>query len=353
MLSAFQHLITEPPAGFLGEALREAVRGVGRTSPNPAVGAVVVKDGAIIGRGFHARAGDRHAEVVALDDVNANVGVGAAAGSVVYVTLEPCGHHGRTPPCVDRLIAERVARVVVGTVDPNPKMNGQSLQKLRDHGIDVEIASGDGALWSQALLLPFASSIVRQRPHVVLKVATSLDGKVATRTGSSRWITGAESRRLVHRLRDACDAVATGSGTIIADNPALTVREVAGRNPLRVVFDRRHRAAKDAAVFADAHHVVIDSAVVDSAADLAMPLLHRRHIASLLVEAGPALATAFLRAGLVDELWWFHAPIVVGGDGASVFAGLDVDDINAALAFDVVAGVDCGRDRLTVLGRRR
>jgi len=349
MLSAFQHLIEEPPAGYLGEAVREALRGVGRTSPNPAVGAIVVKDHKVIGRGFHARAGDRHAEVVALDDVNAKLGAGAAAGSVVYVTLEPCGHHGRTPPCVDRLIAERVARVVVGSVDPNPQMNGQSLQKLRAHGIDVEVAGGEDALWSQALLRPFASSVLRQRPHVIIKVATSLDGKVATRTGSSRWITGKESRRLVHRLRDACDAVATGAGTVIADNPALTVREVAGRDPLRVVFDRRHRAAKDAAVFADAHHVVVDSAAVADA----MPLLHQRHVASLLVEAGPALATAFLQAGLVDEVWWFHAPVVVGSDGVSVFASLAVDDVNAAVAFDPIAGVDCGRDRLTVLCRRR
>jgi len=245
------------------------------------------------------------------------------------------------------LIKERVSKVVVGAVDPNPKMNGQSLQKLREHGIDVEVATGDDAAWAQAVLLPFATSMTKRRPYVVLKVATSLDGKIATHTGSSRFITGAESRRLVHRLRDAVDAVVTGSGTVLADDPALTVREVAGRDPLRVVLDRRHRVPKTARVFADDNVVVCDGSIED-----ALAVVFARGFCAVMVEAGPDVASAFVEAGVVDEVWWFSAPVVIGGDGRDVFGALGVDDVNAAIGFDVVARTAVGVDLLTVLRRR-
>ncbi len=368
--SAFQHLITQPSSSTLGRALVEAARGVGRTWPNPPVGCVIVDEAGepvaadrataavaagppIVARGFHAKAGERHAEVVALDDLIEREGPGAARGKTVVVTLEPCAHHGRTPPCVDRLIAERVARVVVGTVDPNPKVNGGGIARLRAAGIDVVVADPDvydDARRCQALISPFARSMksawVSPRPYVVLKVATSLDGKMATRTGASRWITGSESRALVHRLRDACDAVVTGSGTILADDPALTVRDVAGRDPLRVVLDRRGRAADTARVFADGNAVSLSSPTIAEA----LAALHARGLTSVLIEAGPALASSFLQASdMIDELWWFQAPVVVGGDGLDVFGSLNVETMDQARRFDVVARVACGADQLTLL----
>lgn len=361
MFSAFQFLWAQPPSGLMGEALRAAVPSVGRTCPNPAVGCVVVDDsGAVIARGGTEPAGKRHAEVVALDALPA----GAARGKTLYATLEPCSHHGRTPPCADRIVREGVARVVVGAIDPNPLVHQQGVARLRAAGIAVDVVSGvdDRAAfdWCAALLRPFARSMASrasgapQRPYVVLKVATSLDGKVATRTGASRFITGPESRRLVHRLRNVVDAVAVGAGTVAVDDPHLGVRDTAAgdapaRDPLRVIFDRQRRftpaRAPHLQLYRDARAVHVDAADVHAAlaAVAAVPVV------SLLVEAGPTLAAAFLRAGVVDELWWFHAPIVIGDDGRGASASLGVDVLADAHAFDVADRVVCGVDVLTVL----
>ncbi len=343
MLSAYQHLLRAPPSTTMGRAVACAVKGFARTSPNPAVGCVVVCVDGVVVTGTTEAAGKRHAEITALDQL----APGQAKGATVFTTLEPCSHHGRTPPCVDRLIREGVARVVVGAVDPNPVVNGRGLQKLRDAGIVVDVVAGADADWCAAILQPFAVTQTQQRPYVVLKVATSLDGKIATTTGSSRWITGPESRALVHRLRDVVDGVVSGSGTVVADDPAFTVRGIdGGHDPLRVILDRRRRVPVTAKVFAD-NNVLI----VDDSDDVAMVLrrLQQRGLTSVLVEAGPGVASAFVAAGVVDEVWWFAAPVVIGGDGVAVFAALGVVDVNAAVKFDVVDRAVCGNDALTIL----
>jgi diaminohydroxyphosphoribosylaminopyrimidine deaminase/5-amino-6-(5-phosphoribosylamino)uracil reductase len=371
-LSAFSWLLpgTPRPTTPLGLALSEACRGVGRTRPNPPVGCVVLDDdGAILGRGFHARAGDRHAEVVALDDVIARHGAGAARGKTLVVTLEPCAHHGRTPPCVERVLRDGIARVIVGALDPNPRVDGAGVARLRDAGVEVVVMPNDdidGAR-CQALLQPFSSALRRRRPWVVLKTATTLDGRVATQTGASRFITGPESRSLVHALRDVVDAVIVGASTALKDDPALTVRDapprdVAVRQPLRVLLDRRLEVPPTARLFGDPGALVFHDDIarpvphrgvefVGGGTDLDRVLdeLGRRDVLSAMIEAGPALAAAALRAGVVDELWWFHAPLVIGGDGVAAVAAFGVDAIAGALRFAPLHRLSVGQDTLTVL----
>ncbi|MBM4280683.1 MAG: bifunctional diaminohydroxyphosphoribosylaminopyrimidine deaminase/5-amino-6-(5-phosphoribosylamino)uracil reductase RibD [Deltaproteobacteria bacterium] len=374
--SAFSWLLPDapPPTTPLALALAEATKGVGRTRPNPPVGCVVLDDdGRVLGRGFHARAGDRHAEVVALDDVVSRHGDGAARGKTLVVTLEPCTHHGRTPPCVDRVLGEGVARVVVGALDPNPRVHGTGVARLQAAGVDVVVAAadeGDGAA-CVALLQPFASAQRRGRPWVVLKTATSLDGKVATRARASRFLTGPPSRVLVHALRDAVDAVVVGAATALTDDPALTVRDaplrgVEPRDPLRVLLDRRLAVPSTATLFAPPGALVFcdsDVAPVSRAGaehvtrGTALPTvldeLGRRDLLAVLVEAGPTLSAALLRDDLVDELWWFHAPLVLGGDGVPAVASLAVDALADARRFAVAHRVVCGDDALTILRRPR
>jgi diaminohydroxyphosphoribosylaminopyrimidine deaminase/5-amino-6-(5-phosphoribosylamino)uracil reductase len=382
MRSAFAHLLPSsssttwsgPYAAALQAAYDEAVRGVGRTAPNPPVGCVLLDAaGVVVARGFHARAGEPHAEVNALNALLAERGPGAARGLTAVVTLEPCAHHGRTPPCADRLIAEGVARVVVGTLDPNPRVDGRGVERLRTAGIDVVVAESEPAAACAALLAPFTRSMsttAPDRPWVVLKTATSLDGRVATRTGASRFITGSSSRQLVHHLRDAVDAIVVGANTVLVDDPALTVRDVqrrdgsAVRDPLRVIFDRRCQVPLTARVFDPPGALLVHDAKAtpkpivgvervaldDFGVPTALQALLARGVTSLLVEAGPRLAAAFIAAQAVDELWWFHAPLIIGGDGAAAVGALGV----AALA-DAPRALPwhhevLGPDTLTVLG---
>ncbi len=388
--SAFAHLLPSlssslptvfsgPWGAALGVAFDEAVKGVGRTHPNPAVGCVLVDtagpgDGVIVARGSHHRAGEAHAEVVACDALIAARGEGSARGLTAVVTLEPCAHQGRTPPCADRLVREGVARVVVGTLDPNPRVDGRGIERLRNAGIEVVVASGEAAAACASLIAPFASSIVSSsasapRPWVVLKTATSLDGRVATHTGASRFITGPHSRALVHALRDAVDAVLVGATTVERDDPALTVRDhrrtdgVAVRDPRRVVLDRRCQLPLTHRVFdppgalllheptATPKPVVgVDGVVVEGLAiDGVLQALQARGITSVLVEAGPRLAAAFVAAGVVDELWWFHAPLLMGGDGLAAVGPLGVTTLGQARRGDLAHRVVCGDDVLTIL----
>lgn len=349
-------------AAMMARALVEARRGVGRTAPNPPVGAVVARDGAVLAVGHHARAGERHAEVVALDQV-----AGAARGATLYVTLEPCTHHGRTPPCVDRVLAEDIARVVVGAADGNPRVSGGGIERLRAAGVDASlIADADIAAQASALVAPFTSAMTRGRPWVLLKIAATLDGRVAAANGRSRWITGPHARALVHELRDAVDAVVVGSGTVLADDPALTVRAAppradgeARRDPRRVIIDGTLRCDPRAQVFGAGSLVVhggaasaerqraFDDAGVERVVagpgpvDLAAALfcLAQRGLHALLVEAGPRLAAALWQAGLVDELWWMTAPRVLGGDAVPAVGPLDLASPDQA-------------PRLTLVGER-
>jgi diaminohydroxyphosphoribosylaminopyrimidine deaminase / 5-amino-6-(5-phosphoribosylamino)uracil reductase len=284
-------------------ALGQSVRA--ETSPNPWVGAVVVPAGdEPAAEGATRPPGGPHAEVVALDLAGAS-----ARGATVYVTLEPCSHHGRTPPCTDALIAAGVRRVVVGIVDPDPLVSGRGLARLRDAGIDVEV--GVLAAEVEASLRPYLAHRRRGRPWVVLKLAATLDGRIAAPDRSSRWITGPAARRDVHQLRAESDAILVGAGTVRADDPALTVREVPGRDPLRVVLGHPPGAAR------------VQPAIVH-AGELE-PLLEElahRGVVQLLVEGGAHVAWSFHRQGLIDQYVLYLAPVLLGGDdGLPLFAG--------------------------------
>lgn len=341
-------------AQFMERALELARCGEGRTAPNPPVGAVLVRAGAIVGAGFHPAAGQPHAEILALRAAGS-----LACGADLYVTLEPCCHQGRTGPCTEALIAAGVRRVVYGVVDPNPRVAGQGLARLCAAGIEVE--AGPLADECRRLIAPFAKALRSGLAHVTLKAAITLDGRTATSLGESQWISCAESRDLVHRLRDRSDAVLVGAGTVLADNPRLTARLPGGRNPVRVVLDGELRTAATAAVydpraagrrllltgddvaadrlrpFRDAGVEVVPLPRVDGHLDLraAVRALCDENLHSLLVEGGGELGGALLRAGLVDRLLLFVAPLLFGGDdGRPLFRGAGVARLADALHLD-------------------
>lgn len=318
---------------FMGRALE--LGRLGSPSPNPHVGAVVVKDGVIVGEGHHDRAGQPHAEAVALTSAGAK-----AAGSTLYVTLEPCNHVGRTPPCTEGILKAKVKRVVVGCVDPNPNVSGGGLERLRSAGLEVTA----GALEAQAkaLIAPWTKCVTTGFPYVSLKLALSLDGRIATRTGDSKWVTGVAARQRVHLLRSAHDAVGVGIGTALADDPRLTVRDAPGSSPLRLVFDTRLRLPVNARLVQTAREIptwVICSEDADAEAEealrsrgveilrapssaegridvgAALQLLASRGIVTVMFEGGAELAGSLLASRLADELHCFVAPILLGPRG--------------------------------------
>jgi diaminohydroxyphosphoribosylaminopyrimidine deaminase/5-amino-6-(5-phosphoribosylamino)uracil reductase len=343
---------------FMALALRLAARGLGQTWPNPAVGCVVVRHGRIVGRGWTQPGGRPHAEMEAL----ARAG-GDALGSSAYVSLEPCAHYGRTPPCTMALLHGGVRRVVVAAHDPDPRVDGKGIAQLRQAGVEVEV----GVLGAEAEALNegFFSRIRRGRPLVTLKFASSLDGRIATRAGASQWITGEAARARAHLLRASHDAIMVGSGTALADDPALTCRlpGLEPRSPLRVVLDGRLRLGTSSKLAAGAREVptwlvtseqapatrarALERAGVrllrlaagpDGRLDLARVLAKLAHegLSRVLVEGGAELAGALLRARLVDRLVWFQAPLVIGGDGLPAVAAFGVETI--AEARRLVAG---------------
>jgi diaminohydroxyphosphoribosylaminopyrimidine deaminase/5-amino-6-(5-phosphoribosylamino)uracil reductase len=314
--------------GFMARALRLAERGLDTTTPNPRVGCVLVKDGAVAGEGWHERVGEAHAEVAAL-----NAAGRRAFGATAYVTLEPCSHHGRTPPCADALRAAGVARVVAAMQDPNPQVSGKGTERLRQAGIAVE----SGLLEAEAreLNIGFVSRMTRGRPWMRVKIAASLDGRTALANGASQWITGPDARRDGHRWRARSCAVMTGIGTLRDDDPRLTVRDVpATRQPLRIVVDSRLRIAPDAKIFEGGGVLVatatqdekkIRSLAAQGATVAVLPDAEgkvdlqglAKHLAGLglnevLVESGVNLNSALLRAGVVDELLLYYAPQMLG-----------------------------------------
>lgn len=336
---------------FMRLALTAGRKGLGRTSPNPPVGAVIVRRGDVVGTGYHHRAGEPHAEIEALRAAGRR-----ARGATLYVTLEPCNHHGRTPPCSEAVAAAGLRRVVIGTPDPNPSVAGGGADRLRSAGL--EVASGTLQHECDELIAFFRKHVRTGRPFVTLKLAASLDGRIATATGDSRWITGPASRRHVHHLRDIHDAVLVGAETAILDDPELTCRRRGGRNPLRVVVDGRLRlpvqaklvagaAAVPTLVFtargADPQRVAelraagVDVVAIPGRAGILpwkriLSELGRRGASSVLVEGGSQVATALLRARLVDRLNLFLAPKLLGGDGRPVLGPLGVRRIDEALA---------------------
>ena len=317
-------------------ALGESV--LGTTSPNPAVGAVILSaDGVPVGEGATAPPGGPHAEITAL----AQAGERARGGTAV-VTLEPCAHTGRTGPCADALLAAGIARVVVAVPEPT-ELAGGGAERLRDAGVEV-VLGVDRAAAEAGALAAWLTGVREQRPYVVWKVAATLDGRVAAADGTSRWITGEQARAAVHRLRATCDAVVVGSGTALADDPQLTVRDDDGRNvarqPLRVVVDRRDRVPANARVLDDAAPTHVSRAA-DPAALLAE--LFDRDVRRVLLEGGPTLAAAFLREGLVDEAVVHLAPTLLGA-GPALIGDLGISTITGALSLSIVDVTPLGRD---------
>ncbi|MCA3423508.1 MAG: bifunctional diaminohydroxyphosphoribosylaminopyrimidine deaminase/5-amino-6-(5-phosphoribosylamino)uracil reductase RibD [Roseomonas sp.] len=354
-------------------ALALARRGLGNAWPNPAVGCVLVKDGRVIGRGWTQPGGRPHAETEALRRAG-----DAARGATAYVTLEPCSHHGRTPPCCEALAEAGIARVVMAMRDPDPRVNGRGLAMLRGAGIAVE----EGLLEAEARALNagFFRRIQAGMPVVTLKLASTLDGRIATASGESRWITGQAARREVHALRARHDAVLVGSGTVLADDPDLTCR-IPGmeRVPmLRVVADARLRTPPAARlvqgaqlapvliITAPGHPPAAQAPFIAAGADIVTVPAHaaggldlpsllralgRRGVTRVLAEGGAGLAAALLRQGLVDRLVWFHAPAVMGGDGHPALEGLRLAALSAMPRFRRAAQRALGDDMLSEFER--
>lgn len=318
---------------YLRRALELAGSGRGRVSPNPLVGAVVVRDGEVIGEGFHAKLGELHAERAALADCESRGE--DPAGATMYVTLEPCAHQGRQPPCVDAILEAGIGRVVIASDDPSEKAAGRGPGMLRDGGVEVELAAGEEATAARLLNQPFRKHARTGLPLVTLKLAMSLDGQTETPPDDSPWISGTQSQELVHRWRAESDAIAVGIGTVLADDPLLTARaSEASRQPARVVFDRQARLPTDSQLLqtldlspvlvivspsADSDRVAdLRSAgaeiVVADGVDAALSDLGRRGITSLFLEGGRTLAAAFAAAGQIDEARVFVAPILLAGN---------------------------------------
>jgi diaminohydroxyphosphoribosylaminopyrimidine deaminase / 5-amino-6-(5-phosphoribosylamino)uracil reductase len=327
----------EQDATHLRRALELAEGGRGQVSPNPLVGAVLVRGERVIGEGFHAELGGLHAERAAIQDAR---GRGEdPAGSTIYVTLEPCAHTGRQPPCTEAILDAGISRVVYASEDPTEKASGRGPGMLRDGGVAVELAGGPEAAAARLLNQPFRKRARTGRPLVTYKAAMSLDGRVASPTGDSRWISSVESRELVHRWRAECDAVAVGIGTALADDPLLTARlEGASRQPARVVFDSHARLSIDSALVnsideaplivicapeapsarrdsletAGAEVIVAPGRTPRARLEAALDELGRRKIQDLLVEGGPTFAGALFDAGEIDQVRLFIAPVLVG-----------------------------------------
>lgn len=353
-------------AAAMRAALAEAIKGT--PSPNPHVGAVIVADGEIVGRGYHPKPGREHAEVMAIRDAGAR-----ARGATIYVTLEPCNHHGRTPPCTEAILAAGITRVVLGVADPNPHVEGGGTARLRAAG--VEVVEGVEEADCARVIAPFAKHVRQGRPWVRLKLAASLDGRIASAQGVSKWITGPESRRSVHALRARVDAVAVGIGTALADDPALTVRDVepiADRAPpARVVFDSQARLPLTSQLVRTAREIptllVVDEHV-DARAheaagvrvvraprgdlDAALAALGREGIVDLLVEGGAQLAGGLMAADLVDELRWYVAPIALGAGGTAALVGPSPESPEQAPRYALDGVERLGDDAVLTLVRR-
>jgi diaminohydroxyphosphoribosylaminopyrimidine deaminase / 5-amino-6-(5-phosphoribosylamino)uracil reductase len=357
----------ERDAHFMAVALGLAERGLGRTWPNPAVGCVVVRHDQVVGRGWTGPGGRPHAEFEALRRAGA-----AALGATAYISLEPCAHYGQTPPCTMALLHAGIRRAVIAATDPDPRVDGRGIDQLRQAGVEVQL--GIGRDEAEQLNRGFFLRVRAGRPLITLKLATSLDGRIAARTGASRWITGEAARRRAHHLRATHDAIMIGSGTALADDPTLTCRlpGLEDRSPVRIVLDGRLRLTPASRLAATARAVptwvvtrtdarpqrrvalercgveVLTAPTSGEHLDLNQVLaaLAARGLTRVLVEGGSRVAAAFLRARLVDRLVWFQAPMVIGGDGLAAVAELGLDTLadgprlrashSAALAHDTV-----------------
>jgi diaminohydroxyphosphoribosylaminopyrimidine deaminase/5-amino-6-(5-phosphoribosylamino)uracil reductase len=320
-----------PELRHLARALELAERGRGTTAPNPLVGCVIVRDGEVVGEGWHVRKGEPHAEVVALAQAGER-----ARGATMYVTLEPCAHHGATPPCADAVAAAGIARVVCAAGDPDPRTDGEGFARLRAAGIEIELPGGELEWRARVQNEGFRTWVAHGRPFVAYKAAVTLDGKVAASSGDSRWVSGEASRRLVHELRARADAVAVGMGTVRRENPKLTARGVgAVRQPRRLAFGQ--------GPLPEGSELELRSGPLHDE----LALLADEGVQYLLLEGGPTLAGAFLRAGLIDKLLLFVAPKLAGGDDApGLFGGSAVERIVDAVPLVRLEAEPVGEDLL-------
>lgn len=354
---------------YLRLACRLARKAAGRTSPNPQVGAVLVKDGKIIGSGYHRLAGGDHAEIAALKRAGKN-----ARGATLYITLEPCSHQGRTPPCAGALIRAGIKNVVCGVRDPNPLVAGRGFRQLRRAGIGVRF----GVLEPEcrALIEPFSKYITRRIPFVTLKLAATLDGRIAAKTGDARWISGEQSRLIVHRLRNEVDAVLVGIGTVAADDPELTCRIAGGRNPRRVVLDSRLKIPLSAKLLRlpDPGRTIVATgrdAPASRARSLERqgvnvwrlperggriawrPLLRKlaaEGVVSIMIEGGAAIAASALQTKVVDRILFFYAPKILGGDALPMIGDLGLRRVRRAYGVKNLRIAPSGAD-LMIEGR--
>ena len=367
---------SEADLRHLRRAVELAALGGAEVSPNPRVGAVLVAGGEVVGEGYHRALGEPHAEVEAIR----SAGRSSLAGATLYVSLEPCCHHGRTPPCTDAILAAGIGRVVVASDDPSAHASGRGLGILRDEGVAVDIADGELAQQARLLNQPFRKHTRSGRPWVMFKAAMSLDGKVATRSGDSRWISGAASRELVHRWRAESDAVAVGIGTVLADDPQLSARVggsdsdlLAERQPRRVVFDSLARLAAGARLLDDIGSLPLTVVTSRAAPRAALDQLRARGVGvicatgeneqarvrsaldqlgadgvtSLLLEGGPRLAGVFLDVREIDDVRLFIAPVLLGGRGARApLEGEGVETVAEALRAQTLECEQLGEDLL-------
>lgn len=353
-----------PDQHYMKLALDLAATASGKTNPNPVVGAILVKDGQVVGVGFHRKAGEPHAEVHAF-----RMAEGYTNGATLYVTLEPCSHYGKTPPCAELVASSGVTRVVVAMQDPNPMVAGRGIQLLRDTGIEVEV----GVLEEEAKRLNerFVHNMTKRRPFIISKVAMTLDGKLAASPGHSKWVTGEEARREVHRLRNEVDAILVGINTVLADNPRLTTRlPEKGKNPVRVILDSNLRLPEDAhitdctaaktwiATKEDADPEKVNRLKQKGLEILFVPstrlgldlrrlseMLYEKGITDLLVEGGSEVNASFLRASLIDKWLIYIAPKVLGGRGSlTPYGGPDLETMDEALNVRIHSVRQIGED---------
>ena len=348
---------------WMRRAIRLAEKGKGRTSPNPMVGAILVKDNKVVGDGYHAKAGEAHAEIVALERAGEE-----GRGATLYLNLEPCAHYGKTPPCAPRVVQGGVKRVVIGMEDPNPLVKGKGIEVLKGAGLEVQVGMLEEECWK--LNEAFCKYILQKVPFVILKAAATLDGKIATRSGDSKWISGEASRRLVHRLRNQVDGILVGIGTVLRDNPLLTSRIRGGRDPYRIVLDSRLRIPEEANVIGMSPSKVIIAAT-ESAPGERIEKLEKRGvrvltldsregrvdlksclsklgemgITSLMVEGGSQVNGSFLDEGLIDKLILFLSPRVIGDEQApGIFGGRGVSRLQEAVCVREIRVKKVGKD---------
>jgi diaminohydroxyphosphoribosylaminopyrimidine deaminase/5-amino-6-(5-phosphoribosylamino)uracil reductase len=350
---------------WMKRALRLAEKGRGKTSPNPMVGAILVKGNKLVGEGYHSKAGEAHAEIVALQQAREK-----ARGAILYLNLEPCAHYGKTPPCAPQVVEAGVKRVVVGMEDPNPLVKGKGIGILRRAGLDVEI----GILENECRRLneAFCKYILKKEPFVILKAAVTLDGKIATRNGDSKWISGEASRRFAHKLRNQVDGVVVGIGTVLKDDPLLTARIRGGRDPYRIVLDSRLKISEEARVIGTPPSKAIIAATELAPRDRIERLEKRGvqilitdskegrinlrsclsklgeiGIVSLLVEGGSQVNGSFLDEGLIDKLLLFFSPRLIGDHQAlGIFGGKGVSNLREAITLREIKTRKMGEDIL-------